>query len=265
MKPVLPFAESLTRTVTTPGLARSLLLRRAVAALLVFAALVSALAAQRAEPEVVVFTRDVPAGSVITTDDLELKSLPSDALPQAAASSRLSIDEIAGRVSASMASQGEVVTESRLVGEALTAALVGNTTSGDLPEEAHMVPVKVSDPDIIPLLHHGDTVDIITTPDSSGTPGGPSGPVTPSPESPRPQGRRGSPGELSAGGQLIAAGGRVITAGGTDASSGRGGSGTVLIALPASQAARVAAASLQLPLALVITGDRARPAGAKER
>lgn len=250
----------LVQKLSIPGRSRSLILRRLLAGLLVLGALVSALNAQRAAPEVVVFARDVHAGSIVTEQDVAMKAVPVEMLPGGDGQSSLSIDDVVGRISASMATAGEVVTENRLVGEDLTNRLVANSTYGNNSEPAHMVSVKVANPEIIPLLHHGDTVDILTAFDTDTTEileDTISDPSTDHDATTPEFADRPPLDHLHMGGHLIAAGGHVIATGSETSGAGHGKAGTVLIALPASLAARVATASLKLPLAIVITGDRA--------
>ena len=79
-----------------------------------------------------------------------------------------------------------------------------------------MVPISLAEPDILPMLHHGARVDIVT-------------------EGPR----------------TVATGGRIVTVSDEDS----GGKDTVLVLLRQSQAAAVAASSLAEPLAVVLTPD----------
>ena len=79
-----------------------------------------------------------------------------------------------------------------------------------------MVPVKLADPDIIPMLHHGTRVSVVTAGD--GTP------------------------------QTVAESGTVVIAG----APGEEDSSSVLLLLRHSDAATVAAASLSSPLAVVL-------------
>ena len=83
-----------------------------------------------------------------------------------------------------------------------------------------MVPLTLAEPSVIPLLQHGDTISVITQDQETGHP------------------------------ETITAGGKVILAGESDPS-------TILIALPKSSAEKVAARSLNTPLAVILTGDRA--------
>src|SRR5699024_11788018 len=120
-------------------------------------------------------------------------------------------DEAIGRVAAAPATSGEIITHVRLIGEELTSFLVPN---------GHMVPLKLAELDVVSLLHHADTVNVVTS-----------------------QGLRGQPDSLQP--LVIAEGARVIatsadiSAGGIASSTtGARSPATGLIALPAEQAQR---------------------------
>lgn len=143
-------------SLRTPGYRRAVLIRRAAAVILVAAALTHVLIdASRSDPPILTFARDVAPGAVLTSDDLELRRLPGEAVPDGA------LDDAAlaeGQLLAAAASRGEVVTATRLVGPDLAAALTADAP----PEESFsMVPVPLAEPDILPLLHHGAVVDVV--------------------------------------------------------------------------------------------------------
>lgn len=193
----------------TPGYRRAVVLRRSAAAFLVVCAAVSALLSRAdADPGVVVFARDVAPGDVVEADDIEIRPLPEEFVPPSTVDT---VDAAAGQIVASHASTGEVVTATRLIGPDLVGALVGDDASNFT-----MVPVKLADPDIIPMLHHGDRVSVVTTGDG------------------RPR--------------TVADSGIVVTAGSTEEE----GSSGVLLLLAHDDASAVAAASLASPLAVVV-------------
>ena len=70
--------------LSTPGRGRTLILRRGLAGALVLAAGLSAAASVREHPQVYVFARDVPAGSVVGDGDVELRRVPKEVIPAAA-------------------------------------------------------------------------------------------------------------------------------------------------------------------------------------
>lgn len=191
----------------TPGYRRAVVLRRSAAAALLACAAASALLNRSStDPGVVVFARDVAPGEVVEADDLAVRALPEEFVPSSALGA---VDDAAGHIVASHAAAGEVVTATRLIGPDLVGALVGERAS-----EFTMVPVKLADPDIIPMLHHGDRVSVVTAGD--GVP------------------------------RTVAESGIVIVSPEEETGSG------VLLLLRHEDASAVAAASLTSPLAVVV-------------
>lgn len=224
----------LVSTLRTPGHRRGVVVRRAIAVALLIAALASALSAAKELPRVPVFSRDLPAGAELALADVDLARLPSSSIPDSAVAAKP--EELTGRVITAAAGKGEVITDARLLGEELVSSLVG----GSEDAAARMIPVKLAEPDIIPHLHHGDTVDVVTTVDAA--------------SSPSDVGEGEAPTAPTA--RVIATGGRVVS---TSSAEGEASSSTVLLALPHDHANDVAAASLSQPLTVVIVGDRAHP------
>ena len=224
----------LVSTLRTPGHRRGVVVRRAIAVALLIAALASALSAAKELPRVPVFSRDLPAGAELALADVDLVRLPSSSIPDSAVAAKP--EELTGRVITAAAGKGEVITDARLLGEELVSSLVG----GSEDAAARMIPVKLAEPDIIPHLHHGDTVDVVTAVDAA--------------SSPSDVGEGEAPTAPTA--RVIATGGRVVS---TSSAEGEASSSTVLLALPHDHANDVAAASLSQPLTVVIVGDRAHP------
>ena len=224
----------LVSTLRTPGHRRGVIVRRAIAVALLIAALASALSAAKELPRVPVFSRDLPAGAELALADVDLVRLPSSSIPDSAVAAKP--EELTGRVITAAAGKGEVITDARLLGEELVSSLVG----GSEDAAARMIPVKLAEPDIIPHLHHGDTVDVVTAVDAA--------------SSPSDVGEGEAPTAPTA--RVIATGGRVVS---TSSAEGEASSSTVLLALPHDHANDVAAASLSQPLTVVIVGDRAHP------
>lgn len=224
----------LVSTLRTPGHRRGVVVRRAIAVALLIAALASALSAAKELPRVPVFSRDLPAGAELALADVDLARLPSSSIPESAVAAKP--EELTGRVITAAAGKGEVVTDARLLGEDLVSSLVGGSEAA----AARMIPVKLAEPDIIPHLHHGDTVDVVTAVDAA--------------SSPSDVGEGEAPTAPTA--RVIATGGRVVS---TSNAEGEASSSTVLLALPHDHANDVAAASLSQPLTVVIVGDRAHP------
>ena len=215
----------LVDTLRTPGHRRGVLVRRAIAVALLIAALASALSAAKELPRVPVFSRDLPAGAELALADVDLARLPASSIPDSTLTEKP--EELSGRVITAAANKGEVITGARLLGEDLVSSLVGGTGA----EAGRMIPVKLAEPDIIPHLHHGDTVDVVTAVEARAAAATPTA-------------------------RVIASGGRVVS---TSSPEGEASSSTVLLALPQDHANDVAAASLSQPLTVVIVGDRAHP------
>lgn len=215
----------LVDTLRTPGHRRGVLVRRAIAVALLIAALASALSAAKELPRVPVFSRDLPAGAELALADVDLARLPASSIPDSALAAKP--EDLSGRVITAAANKGEVITDARLLGEDLVSSLVGGTGA----EAGRMIPVKLAEPDIIPHLHHGDTVDVVTAVEAGAAAATPTA-------------------------RVIASGGRVVS---TSSPEGEASSSTVLLALPQDHANDVAAASLSQPLTVVIVGDRAHP------
>lgn len=148
--------ERFSDQLRTPGYRRSVIARRAAAAVLVAAAVLNAfLGAAQTDPLVLTFARDVASGATLSAEDVELRRLPPDMVPENALAEAALAE---GQLLAAPAARGEVVTTTRLVGPDLSAALVADAPPG---EPFSMVPVPLTEPDIIPLLHHGAQVDVV--------------------------------------------------------------------------------------------------------
>lgn len=203
----------LLHALTTPGWRRTVLVRRLLAAVLLVAAAGLALRQAGAQdPEGVVFARAVAPGETLSRDDVTVAPVPGRLLPATAFTDP---GEVEGMVVVAAAEEGEVATSSRFLGPGLSAGFVGEITT--------FIPLRPAEPEIIPLLHHGDTISIVTQ-DGEG-----SGPKT------------------------IATGGKVVL------SDAREAPGTLLVGLPEEDARAVAAASLTAPLAVILTPERTGP------
>lgn len=200
--------------LATPGWRRTVLVRRVLAfALLLAAVLLAFRDAGAQDPHAVVFARQVAAGEALSRDDVTVAPVPAHLLPVSAFTDPAAVE---GLVIVASAEEGEVATSRRFIGPDLTTAFVGDITT--------FIPVRPAEPEIIPLLHHGDTVSIIA--------------------------HRGDTTEP----QVIATGGKVVLA------DAREAPGTLLIGLPEGDARVVAAASLATPLAVVLTPGKTDPA-----
>ncbi|GAY12692.1 SAF domain-containing protein [Pseudonocardia sp. N23] len=194
---------------------RGVLARRVLAGALVVAAAVLAFrpAAGAGEP-VLVAVRDLPAGVVLGPADLAVRPWPDALVPTGVL--RATADAT-GRVLAGPVRAGEPVTDLRLAGPALAAAASG------LPD-AVAVPVRLTDPGVAGLLVAGNVVDVVT------------------------------PG-AGADEAVVLAEGAVVTAV-LPADSGGVATGSrgriVLVALPPTQATRLAAAALTQQVAVTL-------------
>lgn len=96
--------------------------------------------------------RDLPAGSVLARDDVQLLALPPDAVPDGRAT------ETVGQTLAAPVRAGEPITDVRLVGAELAAAHPELTT----------VPVRLPDAGLADLLEPGDRIDLRATDPQAG-------------------------------------------------------------------------------------------------
>ena len=209
-------------SLSHPGFHRSALLRKLVAVTLMVTAVgITVTDRLHQHISVVVYSRDVAAGSRITAADVTVVQVSESVLPQ----DRLTTTDAAvGNIVVASRSRGAMVSAADFVDSALVSQTMTNTTSSDVGAQNHMVPITLADPTLASLLRPGDMITIVTATDDSSAP------------------------------RVIAAGGKVIFAT-TKATDFPGATpGTVLVA---DSAAAVAAASLSQPLAVVVTGDRA--------
>ncbi|WP_416062935.1 RcpC/CpaB family pilus assembly protein [Rhodococcus indonesiensis] len=209
-------ADRLT-ALTRPGWARSVAVRRAIAAGLVGVAAVSAVTggAPDDRTRTVVAARDLRPGQTLTADDVtvterDASQLPSGALTEPA--------EALGHTLAGPVPAGEVLVGVRMLGPRLAAATTGDSA-------ARVVPVRLADPGVGDLLREGDLVDVLTVAGASA----PSAPEV----------------------RVLATGATVVLAQGTDETNTRGEK-VVLLALPPEPATAVAAASLVSALTVTL-------------
>ncbi|GGK81658.1 SAF domain-containing protein [Ornithinimicrobium pekingense] len=138
--------------MTLPRRTRTLL-RRLLAALLAAAAVGgTAYAALGRPPEggvaVVVATREVPVGAVLSSGDVTVRRLPPDAVPVAALSEPA---EVVGRPAAAVLSEGEALTRHDV--------RTGSLLAGQ-PEGSVAVWLPLADPAVAEALSAGDRVDV---------------------------------------------------------------------------------------------------------
>jgi Flp pilus assembly protein CpaB len=137
--------------------------RQLVSALLAGLAVLAALSAVRpaAPPSVDVLAaaRDLAAGSALALPDLRTVALPRAAVPAGALRPGAAV---LGRLVAGPVRQGEPLTDVRLLGPALLAA-VGR--AADRATDMVAVPVRFADAGAAALLRPGDRIDVLAAPD----------------------------------------------------------------------------------------------------
>jgi pilus assembly protein CpaB len=197
-----------------PGWRRTVALRRAVAGALVLLAAVLALTptVAPAGTPVLVAVRDLGPGAPLAREDLAVRLLPAGTVPAGALADPVAV---AGRRLVGGVRAGETLTAVRLLGPAAAVAAAG------VPDAAG-VPLRLADPAVAALLAPGTRVDVVGTP----TPAGAAAPTS-------------GTGEVPA----VLAGGAVVLAVLPSPDRTSGGP-VVLVALPATTAARVAGVSL---------------------
>ncbi|WP_228780710.1 SAF domain-containing protein [Nocardia cyriacigeorgica] len=200
-----------------PPWADGLLARRVLAAVLTVLAVVLLL---RGDPDthrasVVVASRDLPPGHLLTTADLRVVDRESGALPGGAAHDPAPL--IGATLTGAMRT-GEILTDLRVIGPRLAAV------AGGAPD-ARIVPIRLADTAVADILRAGDRVDVIAADESE--------------RATRPA-------------RTLATDAAVVLISGT-AGSGptRSADRVVLVAMGAENAAAVAAASLSTALTVV--------------
>ena len=193
-----------------PDFARTAPARRLAAGLLV---VLAGAAALRADPaatiaDVVVAAEDLRPGVHLSADHLRLEKRSAATLPDGAL---LDIAPVLGATLAGPARRGEVLTDVRVLGSRLAGLAAG--------PDARVVPLHLANPALAEVIRAGDVVDVL----GSGTAAGLA--------------------ESAARPRVIAANAMVVS---VTARSAPGGTDdrVVLVALPATAATALAAASL---------------------
>jgi pilus assembly protein CpaB len=133
--------------------------RQGAAALLTVLALVLALRPSPAPPgagtpdavAVAVSAGDLPAGTVLTVDDLATAPYPPPAVPVGVVGDP---EQLLGRTLAGSVRAREPITDARLVGPGVTSLL---------PDGQVAAPVRLADLAVAALVHTGDRVDVLAT------------------------------------------------------------------------------------------------------
>ncbi|MEE2059759.1 SAF domain-containing protein [Rhodococcus artemisiae] len=144
------------RTLLSPGWARSVAVRRVVAALLVVLAAIFAL---RNDPTtehtaVVIAARDLTPGVALTADDVEFADRDTSTL---VTGTLTDVADAIGHTLAGPVPAGEALVDTRLLGPRLAAAAVGVGA-----DDARVVPIRLADAGVGRLLREGDRVDVLT-------------------------------------------------------------------------------------------------------
>lgn len=212
----------------TPPWRRRRTLRLALAGALLVAAPLAG-AAGRDGTDVVTAAHDLPAGHVLTGDDLATATLPPGAEPDGA----LTTPPTGSRL-ASAVRRGETLTDARVA-------------SGAHDTDGRVVAVPLADPALASVLVAGDVVDLVAAADT--------GPLSsPAPaQLPVPAGPPGSPGSSASQPEsrpptVVAAGATVVEV----PPVGRTGSATVLVSVPADRAAALASAAAATALGVLV-------------
>ncbi|MGH3821951.1 MAG: SAF domain-containing protein [Pseudonocardiaceae bacterium] len=134
---------------------QTLVLRRVAAVVLVGLAAVLALSGRPAGDDmvaVVVAAQDLTPGTVVEEDQVTVRGLAAQMVPDGAARSPAAV---VGRTLAAPVRRGEPLTDVRLTGSDLTRAVSMNPA-------AVSVPLRLADPGVAALLHPGAAVDVVT-------------------------------------------------------------------------------------------------------
>lgn len=151
-----PPRRSLRSRATALGrrVRRTVLVRRRLLAALLTAAAVAGVVEALSPPDpetrsVLTAAVDLPAGTVVSAEDLVTVDLPPGAVPDGAVDSESAV----GQRLASPLRRGEPVTDVRLVSESLLAGRPGEVA----------VPLRIPDPGSVELVDVGDRVDVLAT------------------------------------------------------------------------------------------------------
>jgi pilus assembly protein CpaB len=188
------------------GWRRVVLLRRIAAGLLVVTALLLAVRSPSASDTatVLVAVHDLAPGSTLHGTDVAQRRWPRDLVPSGALRTVADVD---GKVLAGAASSGEPLTVLRLAGPELARQASGRPDSAS-------VPIRLTDPDVAGLLGPGQLVDVVTVGEHSNQP------------------------------TILASAAKVLTVLPNSGKAAAGRGRIVLVVVPRSVAAKLAAATL---------------------
>lgn len=180
----------------------------AAAAVLLLARVVSPPPAESVP--VVVAAHDLSGGTTIGADDVRISRLPPGLAPRGVFAAT---NAVLGSTVAAPMRAGEALTDRRLLGKSLVAGYAPGLVAA---------PVRIQDPDVVTLLHAGDSIDVYAASSQAG-------PAT-----------------------RIASGVRVVMLP-RAADDGQSGALVVLAVTP-DDAAQIAAASATAPLSVTLRG-----------
>ncbi|MCM6775176.1 SAF domain-containing protein [Nocardia sp. CDC159] len=168
------------------------LLRRMLAALLAIGAVVLFVRGdpQARSADVVIATRDLSPGRVLSAADLRVVARPAGLLPEG------SVREVSALVGATVSGAvraGEMLTDLRVLGARLAQVATGVA-------DARIAPIRLADNAVADILRVGDRVDVVTAERSEGDPAHAGPPRTLAADAvvvliSAPEGRRGPSGE----------------------------------------------------------------------
>ncbi|RDI51752.1 SAF domain-containing protein [Nocardia mexicana] len=166
--------------------------------------------------EVVVAARDLAPGRILDVGDLRRKPLPAGTLPEGAARE---LAPLLGATATGAVRAGEILTDLRVIGPRLAAVAAGTP-------EARIVPIRLADKAVADILRTGDRVDVVAAEESADGAHG-----------------TGPPRTLAVDAAVVLIAGAGKTRGAEER--------IVLVALDATRATAVAAASLHTALTVV--------------
>jgi Flp pilus assembly protein CpaB len=212
LNPTLP---SRVRQFLRPDFTRTVLARRIAAGGLV---VLAGIAALRPDPgdrrsDVVVAAHDLSPGVALTAADMRIERRSATTVPDG---SQTTIDALVGTTLAGPARRGEVLTDVRVLGSRLAGLAAG--------PDARVVPLHLADAAVLDLIRPGDVVDVMGAADA-GTDAKPT---------------------------LAASDAIVVLVSPRQKAAGAGDDRVVLVALPASAAHSLAAATLVQTVTLTI-------------
>jgi Flp pilus assembly protein CpaB len=210
-----PALLSRIRQRVRPDYTRTVMARRVAAGGLVILAAVAALRPDPADrrSDVVVAAHDLSPGLPLSASDITVEKRSATTIPDG---SQTAVDTLVGATLAGPARRGEILTDVRVLGSRLAGLSAG--------PDARVVPLHLADAAVLDVLRPGDVVDVMGAADA------------------------GSDAKPT----LVAASAVVVLVSPKQKAAGAGDDRVVLVALPASAAHSLAAATLVQTVTLTI-------------